>query len=98
MRGRDAVTPLVEEIDYVEPVAAFAAFEDDPCGVLLESAVRDRASARYSYIAAEPFLDNDERIATWKTFYKEGVDALNLEDMRSRTSGPQISKPMGPTP
>jgi para-aminobenzoate synthetase component 1 len=50
------VTPLVEEIDYVEPVAAFAAFEDDPCGVLLESAVRDRASARYSYIAAEPFL------------------------------------------
>lgn len=51
-----------------------------------------------SLIAAEPFLDNDERIATWKTFYKEGVDALNLEDMRSRTSGPQISKPMGPTP
>lgn len=51
-----------------------------------------------SLIAAEPFLDNDERIATWKTFYEEGVRSLNLEDMRSRTSGPQISRPRGSTP
>jgi hypothetical protein len=48
--------------------------------------------------AAEPFLDNDERLGTWKTLYNEAAQAINLEDMRSRTSGPQISKVRGSTP
>jgi hypothetical protein len=47
--------------------------------------------------AAEPFLDNDERLMTWKTLYNEAAQAINLEDQRSRTSGPQIAKTRGPT-
>jgi hypothetical protein len=42
--------------------------------------------------AAEPFLDNDERLMTWKTLYNEAAQAINLEDQRSRTSGPQIAQ------
>jgi hypothetical protein len=48
--------------------------------------------------AAEPFLDNDERVTLWKTLFNEAAQAINLEDMRSRTSGPQISKTRGATP
>jgi hypothetical protein len=48
--------------------------------------------------AAEPFLDNDERLATWKQLYNEGADAINFEDRRSRTSGPQIARTRGSTP
>jgi hypothetical protein len=48
--------------------------------------------------AAEPFLDNDERLNTWKTLYNEAAQAINLEDQRSRTSGPQIAKTRGSTP
>lgn len=42
--------------------------------------------------AAEPFLDNDERLGTWKGLYNEAAQAINLEDQRSRTSGPQIAR------
>jgi hypothetical protein len=45
--------------------------------------------------AAEPFLDNDERLATWKQLYNDGASAINLEDQRSRTSGPQIARTAG---
>jgi hypothetical protein len=48
--------------------------------------------------AAEPFLDNDERLATWKGLYNEAVSSINLEDLRSRTSGPQIAVTRGDTP
>jgi hypothetical protein len=48
--------------------------------------------------AAEPFLDNDERLATWKGLYNDAAQAINLEDQRSRTSGPQIARTRGATP
>jgi para-aminobenzoate synthetase component 1 len=54
--GLEPVVPLVEEIDYSDPVAAFAVFAEDPHAVFLDSALTGAPLARYSYIAPEPFL------------------------------------------
>ncbi|MEP9378975.1 aminodeoxychorismate synthase component I [Aquabacter sp. CN5-332] len=42
-------------VPYCDPAAAFAPFSTDPVAALLESAARDGARARYSYVAVEPF-------------------------------------------
>lgn len=49
-------------------------------------------------LQAEPFLDNDERIGTWKSKYDDALAEVNLSDRRSRTSGPQIAIPAGDIP
>jgi hypothetical protein len=48
--------------------------------------------------AAEPFLDNDERLNTWRQLYNDAASAINLEDQRSRTSGTLIARTRGATP
>lgn len=63
----EPVTPLVEEIDYGDPALAFAAFADDACATLLDSASTGHAQGRYSYIAPAPFAtitSKDGRVAT----------------------------------
>jgi len=45
----------VEEIDYLDPVQAFAPWAGRPWSVLLDSAQQDGARGRYSYICITPF-------------------------------------------
>lgn len=35
-----------------------------------------------SLLEAAPFLKSDERIATWKGFYDEAINAVNVQDLR----------------
>ena len=46
---------FVISIPYRDPVAAFAAFADDPPAVFFDSADEGGGRGRYSYIAADPF-------------------------------------------
>ena len=58
----------------------------------------DRAPDLYLYgslLAAEPFLDNDERIGTWKGLYDDAKMQINRMDIRARHPGPQIARPYG---
>jgi hypothetical protein len=50
-----AVSPLIREIAFRDPLELFAPFANDRHAVLLESAVTDGQRGRYSYIAVEPF-------------------------------------------
>ncbi|HZS90028.1 MAG TPA: aminodeoxychorismate synthase component I [Chloroflexota bacterium] len=47
---------IVEQVEPVLPVDAFAAVADAPYPLLLDSAGAPRALARYSYLTAQPFL------------------------------------------
>jgi hypothetical protein len=47
---------------------------------------------------SEPFLMNDERVATWAAFYEQTVKNLKKSSDRSRRSGPLISRVTGSTP
>jgi para-aminobenzoate synthetase component 1 len=47
---------LAREIAYLDPLAAFAALQDLPAPVLLDSARADPRLGRWSYVAADPFL------------------------------------------
>lgn len=51
-----------------------------------------------SLIAAEPFLGNDPRIPTWKGLYEEFLGAANDADLKSRTVGTLVSRPIGDRP
>jgi para-aminobenzoate synthetase component 1 len=57
MPGRvgEAVEPLVREIDYGDPLTAFAPLAEAPCALFLDSALGVSRLGRYSFIAAEPF-------------------------------------------
>lgn len=46
--------PVSREIDYIDPLQAFAPFADDPFAVLLDSADDAGGRGRYSYIAVDP--------------------------------------------
>lgn len=46
--------PVFREIDYVDPLRAFAPFADEPFAVLLDSADDAGGRGRYSYIAVDP--------------------------------------------
>jgi para-aminobenzoate synthetase component I len=48
--------PLVSELPWLEPVAAYAAVAHMPAPALLESARPDHRLGRFSYLAADPFL------------------------------------------
>lgn len=50
-----SVELLVRPLPYRDPVAAFAAFADDPTAVFFDSADAGGGRGRYSYIAADPF-------------------------------------------
>lgn len=41
-------------------------------------------------LAAEPFLHNDERLATWSALYQREVESINRTDRRARFSGSQL--------
>jgi hypothetical protein len=48
-------------------------------------------------LQASPYLDNDERMATWSALYQRGVDGINLLDERASTGSAKLSmraKPM----
>ncbi|MEQ9349452.1 MAG: aminodeoxychorismate synthase component I [Alphaproteobacteria bacterium] len=49
-------TPSAREIPFADPLAAMAAFADDPWVAFLDSAAPAPRQARYSFIAADPFL------------------------------------------
>jgi para-aminobenzoate synthetase component I len=49
-------SPLVREISWLDPLAAFAAVQDLPWPVLLDSARADPRLGRWSYVVADPFL------------------------------------------
>ncbi|MGF1608814.1 MAG: aminodeoxychorismate/anthranilate synthase component I, partial [Kiloniellales bacterium] len=51
----EAVEPLVREIDYGDPLAAFAPLAEAPCALYLDSALSVVRLGRYSFIAADPF-------------------------------------------
>ena len=53
--GQTALSPLVRELAYRDPLELFAPFANDRHAVLLESALTDGRRGRYSYIAVEPF-------------------------------------------
>lgn len=80
-----ALTPLGDDVDTQTPANAILTYHPD---LYLYG----------SLLAAEPFLDNDERVPTWEKLYAGGVQTVNDEDKRSRTSGPQIAKVSGDTP
>lgn len=42
-------------------------------------------------LAAEPFLHNDARVATWASLYQREVDTLNQTDKRARFSGSNLA-------
>lgn len=46
----------------------------------------------------EPFLMNDERVATWAAFYESTVKKLKKSSERSRRSGPLVSRVVGAGP
>lgn len=46
--------PLSKEIDYIDPLQAFAPFANDPCAVFLDSADDAGGRGRYAYIAIDP--------------------------------------------
>ena len=48
--------PLVSELPWLEPMAAYAAFVHMPAPALLESARPDHRLGRFSYLGADPFL------------------------------------------
>lgn len=60
-----------------------------------------RAPDLYLYAslsAAEPFLLNDERVATWETTFVNRRDALNAQQIKSRHGGPQTARLRGRMP
>lgn len=46
--------PISKEIDYIDPMQAFAPFADDPCAVFFDSADDAGGRGRYAYIAIDP--------------------------------------------
>lgn len=46
--------PVTKEIPYVEPLAAFQPFSEDPIAVFLDSADEGGGRGRFSYIAVDP--------------------------------------------
>jgi hypothetical protein len=38
-------------------------------------------------VAAEPFIQNDERVGVWAALYRQEVDAINRSDRQARYSG-----------
>lgn len=82
----------VEEIDYLDPVQAFAPWARQPWSMLLDSARLDGRMGRYSYICAAPFqtlmsrdgkLSIDAKIETGDPF-------TCLESLLARRSMPQL--------
>ena len=53
--------PQAREIPFVDPVAAFEAFTDEPDSALLDSAEPSGGRGRWAYIAADPF-----RLIEWR--------------------------------
>jgi hypothetical protein len=49
-------------------------------------------------VEAEPFIDNDERVAMWKTKYDEVHEQIRDLERRRRVVGPLVSRPAGDTP
>lgn len=87
------------DADYTAELAYFARpaalSDDNPTNDLLTA-----YPGLYLYgalLAAEPFLQNDERIATWAALYRQEVDAINRTDQRARFSGGalQVRSDMG---
>ncbi|BAQ16909.1 phage adaptor protein [Methyloceanibacter caenitepidi] len=82
-----------EMIFYASPTPLS---EENQSNVLL---VRSPGAYLYgSLLHAAPFLDNDERIPTWRDFYEGIVDRLNMATQRARHSGPLLSRVAGATP
>jgi para-aminobenzoate synthetase component 1 len=50
------MSPLVRDIPFLDPLAAFAALRDLPAPILLDSARLDPGLGRWSWVAADPFL------------------------------------------
>ncbi len=71
---------FIRSIPYCDPVAVFAAFADAPFAALLDSAAPG-ASARYSYIAAEPYKilgnENDPFAAIERELQRHAVGKTN---------------------
>lgn len=73
--------PIVEEIDWVDPEAAFSPHADAPGALWLDSADMDHHAARYSFIALTPY--RTIAIADWQA--AEGFAALEHELRRFDT-------------
>jgi hypothetical protein len=43
-------------------------------------------------LEAEPFLKNDERVATWKQYYEEEINGLDVESMRRAADRAAVRK------
>ncbi len=52
----DNLVPRVREISYIDPLAAFARFADDPFAIFFDSALSGNRFGRHSFIAVDPFL------------------------------------------
>jgi hypothetical protein len=82
------------EIIYYGSVTALS-------GSTSSNAILSKAPDLYLYaalMAAAPFLGADERIQTWGTLYKSGVEALNARARQARVVGPLVSRVAGATP
>lgn len=67
--------PIIEEIDWVDPEAAFLPHGDTQGALWLDSADRTHAAAHYSFIALDPY--KTVTIADWQA--KQGFAALDAE-------------------
>lgn len=48
--------PISKEIEYIDPMQAFAPFANDPCAVFFDSADDAGGRGRYAYIAIDPVI------------------------------------------
>lgn len=51
-----------------------------------------------SLAASAPVLRDDERVTLWNSFYVDGRDSVNGQQIRSTRGSPQVSRVRGPTP
>lgn len=79
----------VQMIYYAKPTALSAQNETN--------AILTNYPSLYLYgalVAAEPFIDNDERIPTWQGLYQEFLNKANKSDRLSRHVGPLVERPI----
>lgn len=73
----------------------------DPLATTATNSLLTRAPDIYVYSAlseSAPFLQGDERVATWEQKYVTARDWLNKSQIASRKGGPLVARVGGPTP
>src|SRR4051794_37671592 len=82
--------------DVLTPVSAFHKIDDGGCACLFESVIGGEKVGRYSFLAAEPFLEIEARgshVTITQGGKKETIEAENpLEILRERVQGFRVAE------